>query len=134
MNTRNIRFLIVATALCGCFSVLLAKPPCELSEADYAALAHNAKKQPLDRAAIDALNEKDAENVCKARAFVAKIHTLAGANVTKISDEQAEKIAAKINLHEIATGTSRFVTEDEWDFIAPVIGYVMANASTGKFR
>ena len=132
MNLRLLFFIALAFE-CGASS-LLSKPPCELSEADYAAVANNAKKQPLDHAAVDALNEKDAENLCKARAFVARVHMLAGPNVTELTDKQAEELGAKMDFHEIAVGTSRFVTEEEWKFIAPVVGDLMARASLGKIR
>ena len=69
--------------------VMFGKPPCALSDNDYAALA-NAVDGPLDRATVEALNDKDAANLCKARAFVAKIRSLAG-GATKLTDEQAEQ-------------------------------------------
>ena len=130
MNAR----LLAIVALAFCVSSLLAKPPCELSDADYAALANNAGGRPLDRAVIDALGEKDAVNLCKARAFVAHVRQLAGPNVKELSDQQAEQIASKMSENEIAVGTSRFVSEEEWKFIRPVIGDVMARIPIGKPR
>lgn len=130
-----VRLLFVLAVAVGCVvSTLSAKPPCELSDADYAALAHPINKQPLDRATIDALSEKDAANLCKARAFVAKVRALAGPNVSNLSDDQAKQIGEKIDLHDIAPGTKRFVTEQEYDLIGPVIAYVMARASWGKIQ
>jgi hypothetical protein len=134
----NIRLLITTAVTAAAFwcssAFLLAKPPCELSEVDYASLANNAAGRPLDRAAIDALSEKDAANLCKARAFVAHVRPLAGPNVKDLSDQQAEQIAAKISENEIAVGTSRFVSEEEWKFIRVVVGDVMARMPIGKQR
>ena len=132
MNDRL--FLVVALSFACAVSSSLAKPPCQLSDADYAALAHNAGGKPLDRAAIDALSEKDAANLCKARAFVAHVRELAGPNVKELSDAQAEQIASKMSENEIAVGTSRYVSEEEWKFIRGVIGNIMARMPIGKPR
>lgn len=132
--TVRLNVLIAVMVLAGSVSTLLAKPPCELSEADYAALANNAGGRPLDRAAIDALNEKDAANLCRARAFVAKVRNLAGPNVKELSDQEAERIASNMSEKDIAVGTSKYVSEEEWKFIRPVIGDVMARIPIGKPR
>lgn len=131
MNIRLAIASVVAVLFFCSPEFLSAKPPCELTNADYAAVANNAGGRPLDRAAIDALSEKEAANLCKARAFVAHVRQLAGPNVKELSDQQAEQIASQIKENEIAVGTSRYVSEEEWKFIRIVIGNVMARMPIG---
>lgn len=112
-------------------SAARAALPCKLKGEDYAALAH-AVTAPLNREAVDTLEGKDAQNLCKARAFVKKVRRLAPKGAKKLTNAQGDAIVDRFKIEEIATGANRFVDEEERTLTAPVISGILAAAFSGK--